>query len=61
MAVITFSSTEDPVAVAQAAMAALSLWLASQPRPESAPPASGHCKYDEDGKLTAIVVSLEGD
>lgn len=61
MATLIIDENEDPVAAARAVASALTLWLASQPRPESAPPASGHCKYDEDGKLTAIVVSLEGD
>ncbi|WHH52870.1 hypothetical protein QFA96_12275 [Pseudomonas sp. Ap32] len=60
MATVTFDENEDPVAAARAVASALTLWLASQPRPESAPPASGHCMYGGDGKLTAIVVSLRG-
>ncbi|MDH0707034.1 hypothetical protein N5D53_10950 [Pseudomonas sp. GD03862] len=57
MATVTFSST-DSVSEALAVKLALSLWLASQPRPESAPPASGHCKYDEAGNLRTLTVTL---
>jgi hypothetical protein len=59
MATVTF--TDDPVAEARAVVAALSLWLTEQLKPESAPPARAHCKYDENGDLRTLVVTLGGD
>ncbi|CAO3303387.1 MULTISPECIES: hypothetical protein [unclassified Pseudomonas] len=61
MATLIIDENEDPVAAARAVASALTLWLASQPRPESAPPASGHCKYDEAGNLRSLNVTLGDD
>lgn len=55
MATVTF--TDDPVAEARAVVAALSLWLTEQQRPEQAPPARAHCNYDEAGNLHTMTVS----
>lgn len=60
MAVITFSST-DSVSEALAVKLALSLWLSEQPKPEAAPPARATCKYDENGDLRTLTVTLGGE
>ncbi|MNH45563.1 hypothetical protein D3C79_1080460 [compost metagenome] len=57
MATVTFSST-DSVSEALAVKLALSLWLSEQPKPEAAPPARAHCKYDESGNLRSLNVTL---
>lgn len=58
MATVTFSST-DPAAEARALATTLNLWLAEQPRPEQAPPATVRFTYDGE-LLHTVVVTLEG-
>lgn len=57
MATVTFSST-DSVSEALAVASALRLWLSEQPKPEAAPPARAHCRYDENGDLRTLTVTL---
>lgn len=60
MAVITFSSTEDPVAAARALATTLALWLREQDPPEAAPPANVRFAYDGE-RLHTVTVTLGGD
>ncbi|MFG0325038.1 hypothetical protein ACF8EF_22305 [Pseudomonas sp. zjy_15] len=61
MATVTFDENEDPVAAARALATTLNLWLAEQPRPEQAPPATVRFAYTEDGDLKAVTVTLGDD
>lgn len=62
MAVITFSSTEDPVAEARALATTLALWLREQEPPtDAAPPATVRFAYTEDGDLKSVTVTLGDD
>lgn len=58
MATLTFNTTEDPIVSARAISTVLNLWLAEQPRPEAAPPASVKFAYDEPGNLKSVIVTL---
>ncbi|MNJ31092.1 hypothetical protein D3C77_257160 [compost metagenome] len=61
MSTLTFSSGEDPVAVARALSTVLNLWLAEQPQEDKAPPAKAAFVYTADGALGSVVLTLEHD
>lgn len=61
MAVVTFDPNEDAVAAARALATTLNLWLAEQPRPEQAPPATVNFAYAEGGDLKSVTVTLGDD